>query len=192
MSGYLEARQPWACSHPRSSDSWALLRPCDVNRWDCAVLSHVREVMHVLSWIKSPPGLVQFQSCLSVFVHFMLERSECVCFLPPLLFGCLFQTLHHSGLNARLLLVSNSAYSRSFCSHSLMLTKWGCDSICVGCKTGMIVEPGICVFNDAIIDDVTSPLLLSKDDTTYHNWQTPARLPGETGATRDEIYIGNF
>ena len=37
-----------------------------------------------------------------------------------------------------------------------MLTEWGCDSICVGCETGMIVELGICVFNDAIIGDYTS------------------------------------
>lgn len=65
--------------------------------------------------------------------------------------------LHHFGPNASLPLLSNSAYSSSFCSHSLMLTEWGCDSICVGCKTGMIVELGICVFNDAIIEDYTSP-----------------------------------
>lgn len=38
-----------------------------------------------------------------------------------------------------------------------MLTKWGCNSICVGCKTGMIVELGICVFSVAIIEDYTSP-----------------------------------
>lgn len=55
-----------------------------------------------------------------------------------------------------MLLLSNSAYSRSLSSHSLMLTERGCDSICVGCKTGMIVELGICVSNDAIIGDYTS------------------------------------
>lgn len=87
-------------------------------------------------------------------------------------FGFFHLILHHFGLNARLLLISNSAYSRSFCSHSLMLTEWGCDSICVGCKTGMIVELGICVFNDAIIERLYLPQFLSKDDTTNHHSET--------------------
>lgn len=65
-------------------------------------------------------------------------------------------------------------YSSSFCSHSLMLTEWGCDSICVGCKTGMIVELDICVFSDASLEeDYTSPSS-SKDDTTYHHSHTHA------------------
>ena len=38
-----------------------------------------------------------------------------------------------------------------------MLTKWGCDSICVGCITGATVELGICVFSDAVIEDHTTP-----------------------------------
>lgn len=102
--------------------------------------------------------------------------------------------LHHFGLNARLLLISNSAYSRSFCSHSLMLTEWGCDSICVGCKTGMIVELGICVFNDAIKEDYTS--LSSYLKMTQHI--IPARLTHATlsaeriGAMKDEIITEMF
>lgn len=102
--------------------------------------------------------------------------------------------LHHFGLNAKLLLISNSAYSSSFCSHSLMLTEWGCDSICVGCKTGMIVELGICVFSDAIIEDYTSPsshLKMTQHIITVR--PTHATLSAKrTGATKDEIIIDFF
>lgn len=95
--------------------------------------------------------------------------------------------LHHFGLDARLFFISNSAYSRSFCSHSL--TEWGCDSICVGCKTGMIAELGICVFSDAIREDYTSPSFNLK--MTQHIITarlTHAILSIETtGAMKDEI-----
>lgn len=68
-------------------------------------------------------------------------------------------------------------YSRSSCSHSLMLTKWGCDSICVGCKTGMIVEMDICVFTDAMEwKTIYLPQLLSKDDTAHRYGQTHSCL----------------
>lgn len=72
-----------------------------------------------------------------------------------------------------------------------MLTEWGCDSICVGCKTGMIVELGICVSNDAIIEDYTSPSSYLK--MTQHI--VAARLTHVTlsaermGAVQDEIII---
>lgn len=89
--------------------------------------------------------------------HFILTRISfrfCYVKLTSTVFGFFaFRFV----LIARLFLICNSGYSRSFCSHSLMLTKWGCDSICVGCKTGMIVELGICVFRVAIIEDYTSP-----------------------------------
>lgn len=102
--------------------------------------------------------------------------------------------LHHCGLNARLFLKSNSAYSISFCSHSLMLTEWGCDSICVGCKTGMIVELGICVFDDAIIEDYTSSSSYLK--MTQHIITarlTHATLSAERmGAMKDEVIIVFF
>lgn len=75
-----------------------------------------------------------------------------------------------------------------------MLTEWGCDSICVGCKTGMIVELGICVFSDAIIEDYTSPSSYLK--MTQHI--TTARLTHATlsakrmGAMKDEVIIDFF
>lgn len=85
-----------------------------------------------------------------------------------------FYIIYTYSWNANMFLPSNSAYSSSFCSHSLMLTEWGCDSICVGCKTGMIVELDICVFSDASLEeDYTSPSS-SKDDTTYHHSHTHA------------------
>ena len=75
-----------------------------------------------------------------------------------------------------------------------MLTEWGCDSICVGCKTGMIVELGICVFSDAIIGDYTSPSSYLK--MTRHIIAARlmhATLSAErTGAMKDEIIIENF
>lgn len=75
-----------------------------------------------------------------------------------------------------------------------MLTEWGCDSICVGCKTGMIVELGICVFNDAIIEDYTSPSSYLK--MTQHIITarlTHATLSAERmGGMKDEIIIEFF
>lgn len=71
-----------------------------------------------------------------------------------------------------------------------MLTEWGCDSICVGCKTGMIVELGICVFTDATIEDYTSPNPYLK--MTQHI--ITARLKHATlsakgpGTTKDEVF----
>lgn len=102
--------------------------------------------------------------------------------------------LHHFGLDARLFLISNSAYSRSFCSHSLMLTEWGCDSICVGCKTGMIVELGICVFSDAIIGDYTSlsPYLKMAQHTIAARLTHVTLSAERMAAMRDEIIIEIF
>lgn len=99
--------------------------------------------------------------------------------------------LHHFCLNANMLFISNSAYSGPFCSHSLMLTEWGCDSICVGCKTGMIVELGICVFNDPTIEDYTSPSsYLKMTQRIITAGLTHATLSAKRmGAMKDEIFI---
>ncbi len=143
--------------------------------------------------------LSQFQCSLFIFWSSLQQShggvfpwtSFVICFVcfSPTVSG--FLMLHHFGLDARLLLISNSTYSGSFWSHSSMLTKRGCDSICVGCKTGMIVELGICVSNDAIIEDFTSPSSYLK--MTQHiivAKLTHATLSTERmGAMKDEIMI---
>lgn len=138
----------------------------------CRVLSHVpkalsrvRCVCTFSSLTNSPPDFTVDQSfqvsvnfffchCCSKITATSSHEHNLLCFSSTV-FGFLLLILHHFGLDARLFIISNSAYSRSLRSHSL--TEWGCDSICVGCKTGMIVELGICVFSDAIRVDYTSP-----------------------------------
>lgn len=184
---------------------------------ECFLMFHIQKLSvwrdvfaHFLSLINRPPNLIldlSFPvSVLHILFYFLQPQQNdsevfsCISFsivvhvFLLLFFGSSLLMLHHFGPNARLLLVSNSAYSRSFCSHSLMLTEWGCDSICVGCKTGMIVELGICVFNDAIIEDYTSPSSYLK--MTQHIITarlTHATLSGERmGGMKDEIIINVF
>lgn len=64
----------------------------------------------------------------------------------------------------------------SFGSHSLMPSERGCDSICVGCETGMLAELDICVFSDATAD---LPRPAFTDDTTCHHSAHLTCLRGE-------------
>lgn len=110
------------------------------------------------STLQMPADVVDYQQQARI-LHLQVGCC-CCCFCCFIFLGAFFDSgcCITVALMPKQSLTSNVTSSGSLCSHSEMLTVWGCDSICVGCKNWSHSGAGhLCVHCVIVFADETSP-----------------------------------